>query len=117
MSKLDRASLEAFQNQPAGQRKDYINVGMSACGVAAGAAEVYQVFSDEIRTRNLPVALHQCGCAGMCYAEPLVEVKTAGLPSVTYGRVTKEVAIKILDRHVTGGMLVNDAIFSINTGI
>ena len=49
----------------------------------------------------------------MCYAEPLVEVKIDGLPQVTYGKVTKEIAMKIIEKHVCSKMLVNDAIFSL----
>ena len=34
-----------------------------------------------------------------------------GLPSVVYGRVNKDVAVKIIEKHVISKMLVNDCIF------
>lgn len=90
---------------------DWIKVGMSSCGIAAGAEEVYDFFVEEAKKRNLKIEVKKCGCAGSCYAEPLVEVKVEGLPSVVYGRVNKDVAVKIIEKHVIAKMLVNDCIF------
>ena len=49
----------------------------------------------------------------MCFAEPLVEVSVEGAPTVVYGRVNKEIAVKIMEKHVVGKMLVNDYIFDL----
>jgi (2Fe-2S) ferredoxin len=49
----------------------------------------------------------------MCYAEPLVEVKANGMPIVTYGRVTEEIAQLILEKHVANSILVNDCVVNI----
>jgi (2Fe-2S) ferredoxin len=51
----------------------------------------------------------------MCYAEPLVEVIIEGLPPVVYGRVNKEIAAKIMEKHIAGKMLVNEYIFDLKT--
>ena len=64
---------------------------------------------------NLKIDIKRCGCQGMCFAEPLVEVKTPGIPAVIYGRVNKEVAIKILEKHVCSNMLVKDHIYELRT--
>lgn len=111
MKKLTRDSLEALEKKTPETDKNYIKVGMSTCGIAAGADVVYQTFADEAGKRNLPVKLLKCGCLGMCFAEPLVEVAVEGLPTILYGRVTKETAVKILDKHVTGKMVVQDHVF------
>ncbi len=66
---------------------------------------------EEIERRNLSIQVNKTGCAGMCYAEPIVEVKVEGLPTVMYGRVSRELALKILERHVIGKTLLNDYIF------
>jgi (2Fe-2S) ferredoxin len=110
VSKLSSRDLETLRRQPL-REKSSIAVGMSACGLAAGAEEVYQALVEEVQKRNLPVEVTKSGCAGMCYAEPVVEVKVEGLPTVTYGRVTREIAIRILEKHVIGRMLINDYIF------
>jgi NADH-quinone oxidoreductase subunit F len=43
------------------------------------------------------------GCIGLCYAEPLVEIKKPGMPSVFYGNVTPELASEIVRDYVVGG--------------
>jgi len=115
MARLSKESFEKEQGAAAPEPGNVIKVGMGSCGVAAGAEEVFQVMLKETKERNLPVTVKKCGCQGMCYAEPLVEVSVEGLPTVTYGRVTREVAVKILEKHVCNKMLVNDCIFDFNT--
>ncbi len=91
--------------------KSSISIGMSACGLAAGAEEVYKTLVEEVKKRDLAVDINKCGCIGMCYAEPLVEVRVKGMPTITYGKVTPEIAVKILEKHVAGKMLLNDLIY------
>lgn len=95
---------------PGAAASAWIRVGMSTCGLAAGAREVYDCFRDEARKRGIEVTVLRGGCLGMCQVEPLVEVSAAGLPVILYSRVTPEVATRILEKHVQGGVLVNDHI-------
>ena len=92
-----------------------VTIGMSACGLAAGADQVYRTFVEEVGKRNLPVEVHKCGCVGMCYAEPLVEVQVGGLPTVTYGKVDRDMVFRILERHIIGKTLINDFIYGVRT--
>ncbi len=59
-----------------------IRVGVSSCGLAAGAGAVLGKLKASCDVPVVPV-----GCIGHCYAEPLVEVVT-GAESVFYGNVT-----------------------------
>lgn len=90
---------------------DYVKVGISTCGVAAGAQDTLNVFEEETKRLGIKVDIRRCGCIGMCYAEPLVEVSAAGLPKVTYGKVDKNVALEIIQEHLAHGRLVDDYIF------
>ena len=92
---------------------DWIKVGMSTCGNAAGAEEVYHTLLEEKTKRNLDIKIQKCGCAGMCFAEPLVEVSVKGVPCVVYGKVDIPTAMKIIDKHVVGKFLLNDHVFEI----
>ncbi len=112
MSQLSKEALDTMMDQTPEDIGDYIKVGMSTCGIAAGADEVYESFITEIERRNLPVKVMKCGCIGMCYAEPMAEVKINGLPIVFYGRLTPDVAVEIIEKHVRSGRLVNDYIFN-----
>ena len=113
MTKLTPGDLEKMSKISSDKPKDWIKVGLSSCGIAAGAEDVFNFFVEEVKKRNLQIEIKKCGCAGMCYAEPLVEVSVEGLPSVIYGGVNKDVATKILEKHVISKMLVNDYIFEV----
>ncbi|MBF0618765.1 MAG: (2Fe-2S) ferredoxin domain-containing protein [Candidatus Omnitrophica bacterium] len=93
--------------------KNWIRVGYSTCGVAAGAKEVLEVLTEEAKTRGLDVEVKKCGCLGLCSAEPLVEVNVEGAPRVFYGKVNKDVAHKIMDEHVCQKKLVDGHIYEI----
>ncbi len=93
--------------------KDWIKVGLSTCGIAAGAQDVYNTLQEECKKRNIAIDILQCGCAGNCSAEPLIQVAVEGMPIVTYGRVDTQTAIKILDKHVSDKRLVNDHIYTV----
>lgn len=114
MSSLKREDLQKIKEAcRKKQKKNWIRVGYSTCGIAAGADTVLAVLRDEVQKRGLDVDVRQCGCIGMCYAEPLVEVNVEGVPRVFYGKVDKDTAIKIVDKHVSGKMLLNDRIYDV----
>lgn len=79
-----------------------INVGMSTCGLATGAQEVYDALESEIKNRGLDAKLVNVGCMGSCYAEVLVEILRKGYPGVIYSNVTPKKAVNILDSYING---------------
>ncbi len=106
---LNKIKEEATGRQP----KNWIRVGYSTCGVAAGAEEVFNVLTEEAKAHNLDIQIKKCGCVGLCSAEPLVEVNVEGAPHVFYGKVNKETAHKIIDEHVCQKKLVENHIYEI----
>lgn len=111
MSKMSREDLEKIV--PPENVKSYIKVGMSTCGIAAGAQEVYDLLNQEIKAHNVAIDLKKTGCIGMCHCEPLVEIYVEGLPTVTYGRVTKDVALRLVEEHICQKRLLNDHIYEL----
>jgi (2Fe-2S) ferredoxin len=111
MTKLNKQGLDSIKKSRAEADRNWIKVGFSTCGIAAGAKEVYETLLEESRKHNADVEIKKCGCVGMCSAEPLVEVHIKNLPTVFYGKVDKDVATKIMEKHVCGKMLVNDRIY------
>ena len=73
---------------------------MSSCGIAAGAGVIFDLLKAEVAADFPEVAVRQCGCNGLCYAEPLVEVCVDGVPPVLYGRVTPDFARRIIEEHL-----------------
>jgi NADH:ubiquinone oxidoreductase subunit F (NADH-binding)/(2Fe-2S) ferredoxin len=73
-----------------------IRVGMSTCGMAAGADPVFAALNAEVKNRSLDWRVRRTGCAGMCSMEPLVEVTLPGQRAVMFGGVTPEFATQIV---------------------
>jgi (2Fe-2S) ferredoxin len=80
-----------------------IRIGLGSCGIAAGAAKIFDTIKDEIAARGLDVDLQQTGCIGMCHHEPLLDVIEDDGTVYTYGHVTPDHAARILDEHICAG--------------
>ncbi|MDD2709117.1 MAG: (2Fe-2S) ferredoxin domain-containing protein [Verrucomicrobiae bacterium] len=106
-------SAKEGRGHPADDGRGVIKVGMSSCGIAAGAGEVFEALTKEAKGRGLNLEIKKCGCVGSCYAEPLVEVRLPCLPTVLYSRVNKEIALRILDEHIVNKRLLNDLIIDL----
>lgn len=92
------------------QSSNWVKIGMSTCGLGAGAQEVYDCIKEEIEKRKLNVDIKKVGCLGMCSLEPLVEVNICGTPRVIYGNVTIPIAKKIVNNHLRDKQLIHDHI-------
>jgi NADH-quinone oxidoreductase subunit F len=74
-------------------------VGMSTCGLSAGSQKTYDRLGELLAANPGAFELKSAGCIGMCYREPLVEVRD-GASRIVYGAVTPELAEKIFNEHV-----------------
>ncbi len=89
-------------------------VGMGTCGIAAGARDTMKSILDTIEKDSINgVIVTQTGCIGLCEKEPIVQVVIGEAAKVTYGKVTPEVAKKILLEHVGNGKVVTDHVLNI----
>ncbi len=79
-----------------------IKVGLASCGIAAGAADVYQKLEEYLAQKQAPVKLQRTACIGMCFEEPLVELSGNDLGRVTLGRVTAENICPLVDEYLAG---------------
>jgi len=77
-----------------------VRVGLASCGIASGAAPVYEALRTFLAERE-DVRLQGSGCVGLCFHEPLVEVETGG-ERYLYGEVTPDLALEIVRRHLRG---------------
>jgi len=86
-----------------------IVVGMSTCGIAAGARETVAAVLEELAKRKISnVTVTQTGCIGLCVKEPLMDVAIPGQPTVTYGNVDAVRARRIVAQHVVNGVVVGE---------
>ncbi len=85
------------------QTDTIVTVGMSTCGIAAGARKVYEAILKEVEKRNLNIIVKKTGCIGLCEQEVLVEVACPGRRKILYGKVKPEDVPKLLSEHIVNG--------------
>jgi NADP-reducing hydrogenase subunit HndB len=118
VSTLTRKALGALRSEarrrlaPQDSGGVHIIVGMGTSGIAAGARETLEAFRKECAEHNLGnVVIRQTGSLGLDHAEPTAEVRMVDMPTVIYGRVTPDIAAKIVRKHILGKALINDHIY------
>jgi len=79
-----------------------IIVGMGTCGLSAGAQAVYDRLAELAAGNPDGCSLGRTGCIGMCYREPLVEIRDGSARTI-YGGVTPETAESLFRHHVLEG--------------
>ena len=80
-----------------------IAVGMSSCGIAAGARAVLEAITRDVGDKGLRWKVSSTGCMGACHAEPLVEVRAADGSRFLYSNVDAGKASRIVTEHLAGG--------------
>jgi NADP-reducing hydrogenase subunit HndB len=116
MEDLIQARQQALEKQRevAKEHRIQITIGMASCSIAAGARDTLHALNRFLEDDNLPgvsaaqIRVSQTGCIGLCALEPLVQVQIADQAPVTYGKVTPEVAQRILQNHVGKGLVVQE---------
>ncbi len=84
-----------------------ITVGLGSCGIAAGAGKTYQSIERWIEGKNMDVCLKKTSCIGMCFKEPLVEIKD-DVGSFLYGGVDEILVREILSQHIEAKKPLNE---------
>ena len=106
MPRLTIQDLESFDQRAATvPEKPGIKVGMSTCGLAAGAEPVFAAVRQEIEAHGLDWRVSPTGCVGMCSIEPLVEVSLPGQAPVTYGEMTPALVRQVIAEYADKGNL------------
>ncbi len=111
-------ALRAQKQEELGKRnvegKDIqVIVGMGTCGIAAGAKQTFDAIVAALEKHNMAgkVVVRQTGCMGLCYVEPTVEVVMPDMPTVIYGKMTSDVAVEIVVKHLSAHSLLDSHIF------
>lgn len=99
LKKQATAEWKTLQNST----RPRILVGAATCGLAAGAEQVITAIKNELLKHNIDATITRVGCIGPCYAEPVVDIIKPGHPRITYGKVTPEAAITLVNDY-----LIND---------
>jgi NADH-quinone oxidoreductase subunit F len=82
-------------------------VGMGTCGLSAGAQSVLEKLRALGQAQPGACEVKLTGCIGMCFREPLVEVRENGT-RILYGNVDADRAAEIYEHHVVGGRVIDE---------
>jgi len=86
-----------------------VTVGLGSCGIAAGAGKTFEKIKAMKETEKLDFILKKTSCIGMCYREPLVEIKDES-GTYLYGDVTEGRAIEVIEKHINQKEPIRDYI-------
>jgi len=107
----EKAKREMVAREQAAKYR--VVIAMGTCGIAAGARTVMTAILDEISKRNIiDTVVTQTGCLGYCDQEPLVQVVQSDKATITYGKITPEVARRIVSEHILGQKVLSDYVFT-----
>ncbi len=105
-----RSKIQVRENPENPESIVQIKVGMATSGIASGAKEVYNFFTEELAKRNLSGITIQVGDMGYCYAEPTVEVLVPGKDPIVFGYVDVKKADQIIEKYIKNGELLDGII-------
>lgn len=91
-------------------KKARVMVGAATCGRAAGALDIIAEFKKQLQKAGIAdkVELVETGCIGLCYAEPLVEVRAENADPILYGKVAVADVEKLVFGHLQKGEILKN---------
>jgi len=114
-SKSDFLNLKSKLLQDKSKIKIRILVGISSCGIAAGAKEVLDEFKKQLKQHNFQgVIAEETGCVGQCFIEPTIKVEKENGKSIFLGGVKVEDVQNIIDMHILNDIAQSKYIIPIN---
>jgi len=96
--------------------RPHILVGAGTCGRAAGAEEILEELQRRLPDILPEAEVTEVGCLGLCYAEPLVELRGPGMPRVLYGDVTADGIPSLLESYYAAGDIDADRALAVMDG-
>ncbi len=97
------------------EEKIQVKVHLGTCGISSGANKVLEAFLREVEARKLSdVIVLKAACIGLCGVEPVVTVITPRQKRAIYTDVTEDKVPQIVERHLIGGMAIEEWILDEN---
>lgn len=94
-----------------------ILVGLGTCGIAAGAEKTFDAINEKFGSAGVKADIGKTGCIGMCYREPLVEVRDDSGARFCYGGITADKVDRLLDEHLKQGQPIDEWLVWTDNGV
>lgn len=91
---------------------EWVRVQLDTGGVAAGAESTLEELRAAARELRPGLAVLPVGSHGRSFADPVVEIRSRGMPDTLYGHVTPEIARELLTAHVRGHRMLDDHVLA-----
>ena len=91
-----------------------VRVPVATCSIPGGALETLAALRREVQERGLAVDVEQVGETGLCWLEPLVEVRKADGSVILYQKITPDRVEKLLGEAIDG--VCRDYAFAVSAG-
>ena len=92
-------------------RVPLIRIGTAMCGHAAGAFRVIKALRKCLESKGLEANIQEVGCLGLCYAEPLLDIKKAGKSRLFFNNVAPEDIEYIVDEYLVNEGYPKEKVF------
>ena len=113
---LNKIKDKALENRKVREASSAVQIviSMGTCGIAVGAHETLKTVLDYIEKNQIKdVNVVQTGCIGLCSQEPILEIVKSGSKKTSYGKVSPDIAKKIMKSHVVEGNIFQDNVILI----
>lgn len=91
--------------------KPKVIVGLGSCGIAAGATKTFDKLLLLNKSGQIEFELAKTSCIGMCYKEPLVEIRDAKGWTI-YGDMTEDKVEQTVLKHILKGEIETEKVVS-----
>jgi len=112
MKTLTRQDLADLARHPAAEPAAWIRVQLDTGGIAAGAETLFTALEHARVEQKLPFVLQRAGSIGYAFADPVIAVKSPGLPPVHYGHMTADLVPQLLAAHFGPRHLIDDHVIA-----
>ena len=91
------AESKSIWNDIEGGEKPFIRIGTAMCGIAVGANAVVDEVKNILNNNDIDATVSEVGCIGICFAEPILDIKIPDGTRLLYGNVSPENVSNIID--------------------
>ena len=84
-----------------------IRVGTAMCGHASGAFRVIQALKTLLAEKKIDAIIEEVGCIGLCYAEPLIDIKKQGKSRLFFNNVSVNNIEEIVEEYLVNNKIKN----------
>lgn len=76
-------------------RRDKVNrpviyIGSGSCGLVSGSVTIRKTIEAYLKANNIDAEIVEVGCAGLCSAEPIVDIQLPGRPRISFAKMQPE---------------------------